>query len=183
MLRCHCEPGHAMRAPAATQEPAMAAVPDPVSTLLDKALVAELTVVDDHGRPVTYPLIPLWDGDKVYLTSSTLFSRKLEHITGNPKVSLSITDPISIGGSDRPRHDPGRRPRHRGGPARRLGAAPADLGGEGAVHRRLPQGARGAAAVLRASADRDHAAARPRTGPTATPDLAPIVTTLDEEAA
>ena len=27
------------------------------------------------------------------MTSSTLFSRKLEHIRGNPKVSLSITDP------------------------------------------------------------------------------------------
>ena len=77
----------------------MATVPDPVSALLDKALVAELTVVDGHGRPVTYPLIPLWDGDKVYLTSSTLFSRKLEHIKGNPKVSVSITDPIATGGS------------------------------------------------------------------------------------
>ncbi len=76
----------------------MATVPDPVSALLDKALVAELTVVDGHGRPVTYPLIPLWDGGKVYLTSSTLFSRKLEHIKANPKVSLSITDPIAVGG-------------------------------------------------------------------------------------
>jgi general stress protein 26 len=77
----------------------MATVPDPVSALLDKALVAELTVVDGLGRPVTYPLIPLWDGDKVYLTSSTLFSRKLEHIKANAKVSLSITDPIATDGS------------------------------------------------------------------------------------
>ena len=77
----------------------MATVPDPVSTLLDKALVAELTVVDGHGRPVTYPLIPLWDGERIYLTSSTLFSRKLEHIKGNPKVSVSITDPIATDGS------------------------------------------------------------------------------------
>lgn len=77
----------------------MATVPDPVSALLDKALVAELTVVDGHGTPVTYPLIPLWDGEKVYLTSSTLFSRKLEHIKGNPKVSVSITDPVATDGS------------------------------------------------------------------------------------
>ena len=40
-----------MRAPAATQEPAMAAVPDPVSALLDKALVGELTVVDAPAGP------------------------------------------------------------------------------------------------------------------------------------
>ena len=76
----------------------MATVPEPVTKLLEAALVGELTVVDATGHPVTYPLIPLYDGDKIYLTSSTLFSRKLEHIKANPKVSLSITDPIAVGG-------------------------------------------------------------------------------------
>jgi general stress protein 26 len=76
----------------------MATLPEPVERLLESALVGELTVVDSAGRPVTYPLIPLYDGEKVYLTSSTLFSRKLEHIKGNPKVSVSITDPIAVGG-------------------------------------------------------------------------------------
>ena len=77
----------------------MAPMPTPVAELLDKALVGELTVVDANGRPVTYPLIPLWDGERVYLTSSSLFSRKLEHIRGNAKVSLSITDPVAVGGA------------------------------------------------------------------------------------
>ena len=76
----------------------MATVPEPVEALLDAALVGELTVVDSSGHPVTYPLIPLYDGEKIYLTSSTLFSRKLEHIKANPKVALSITDPIAVGG-------------------------------------------------------------------------------------
>ena len=76
----------------------MAAMPGPVEELLTAALVGELTVVDPTGRPVTYPLIPLWDGTHVYMTSSTLFSRKLEHIDGNPHVSVSITDPVSVGG-------------------------------------------------------------------------------------
>src|SRR5918994_6050790 len=75
------------------------AIPEPVEQLLETALVGELTVVDLKGRPVTYPLIPLWDGEKVYLTSSTLFSRKLEHIRANPRVALSITDPVAVGGS------------------------------------------------------------------------------------
>jgi hypothetical protein len=80
----------------------MATLPEPVEQLLDVALVAELTVIDAAGRPVTYPLIPLYDGERVYLTSSTLFSRKLGHIKRNGRVSLSITDPISVGGrSDR----------------------------------------------------------------------------------
>jgi general stress protein 26 len=76
----------------------MAAIPEPAAELLERALVAELTVVDATGRPVTYPLIPLWDGDHIYMTSSTLFSRKLEHIAANPKVAVSVTDPVSVGG-------------------------------------------------------------------------------------
>ena len=77
----------------------MATMPDPVSRLLEAALVGELTAIDSHGRPVTYPLIPLWDGARIYLTSSALFSRKLEHIRVNPRVSLSITDPVAVGGA------------------------------------------------------------------------------------
>jgi nitroimidazol reductase NimA-like FMN-containing flavoprotein (pyridoxamine 5'-phosphate oxidase superfamily) len=53
----------------------MGALPDAVEALLDVALVGELTVVDRDGRPVTYPLIPLYDGEHIYLTSSALFSR------------------------------------------------------------------------------------------------------------
>ena len=76
----------------------MATLPEPVERLLEAALVGELTVVDDRGRPITYPLIPLYDGERIYLTSSTLFSRKLEHIRANPRVALSITDPVALGG-------------------------------------------------------------------------------------
>lgn len=76
----------------------MGALPEPVESLLDAALVGELTVVRSDGRPVTYPLIPLYDGHHVYMTSSVLFSRKLDHIRANPRVSVSITDPVAVGG-------------------------------------------------------------------------------------
>lgn len=76
----------------------MATLPEPVERLLEAALVGELTVVRSDGRPVTYPLIPLYDGERIYLTSSALFSRKLDHIRANPRVGLSITDPIAVGG-------------------------------------------------------------------------------------
>lgn len=76
----------------------MATMPTAVAELLDKALVGELTVIDSNGRPVTYPLIPLWDGERVYMTSSTLFSRKLQHLKGNARVSVSITDPQAVDG-------------------------------------------------------------------------------------
>jgi hypothetical protein len=78
----------------------MTRLPQPVEDLLDRALVGELTVVRPDGRPVTYPLIPLRDGDRVVLTSSTLFSRKLEHIGANPRVAFSITDPVAVGGAE-----------------------------------------------------------------------------------
>ncbi len=76
----------------------MGHLPEPVEQLLDAALVGELTVVNRAGRPITYPLIPLYDDGRVYLTSSTLFSRKLEHIERDPRVSVSITDPVAVGG-------------------------------------------------------------------------------------
>lgn len=73
-------------------------LPQPVRELLDVALVGELTVVRPDGRPVTYPLIPLFDGERIYMTSSVLFSRKLEHLKRDARVSVSLTDPVALGG-------------------------------------------------------------------------------------
>ena len=161
----------------------MATMPTPVAELLDRALVAELTVVDARGRPVTYPLIPLYDGEKLYMTSSTLFSRKLEHIDANARVAVSITDPISVGGrTDRATIQ---------GDARIIAEDP-----HGGWERLLPiweakepaivyvpQGAGRVAACSssgRSSRSRRGASC---TGPTAAPQRAPEVTTLSEEAA
>ena len=74
-------------------------LPGPVERLLDVALVGELTVIGRDGRPITHPLIPLYDGEHIYLHSSTLFSRKLEHIKHNPRVSLSLSDPVAMRGN------------------------------------------------------------------------------------
>jgi general stress protein 26 len=71
-------------------------LPAPIEELLETALVAELTVIDPSGRPVTHPLIPMYDGELIYLTSSILFSKKLEHIKANSKVALSISDPLAV---------------------------------------------------------------------------------------
>ena len=74
----------------------MGALPAPIEELLESALVGELTVIDDKGRLVTHPLIPLYDGERIYMTSSVLFSRKLEHVKANPRVSVSISDPNAV---------------------------------------------------------------------------------------
>jgi general stress protein 26 len=73
----------------------MGVLPKPIEDLLNVALVGELTVLDPQGRPVTYPLIPLYDGNRIFMTSSVLFSRKLEHIKNDPRVSVTISDPVA----------------------------------------------------------------------------------------
>jgi general stress protein 26 len=76
----------------------MSWLPSPVVELVEAALVTELSVVRPDGRPMTYPLIPLWDGERILMTSSVLFSRKLEHLKADPRVSLSFSDPVALGG-------------------------------------------------------------------------------------
>jgi hypothetical protein len=73
-------------------------LPAPVERLLETALVGELTVIRPDGRPITHPLIPLYDGERIYLHSSTLFSKKLEHVKRNPRVALSLSDPVAMKG-------------------------------------------------------------------------------------
>jgi hypothetical protein len=75
-------------------------LPPEVVELIDAALVTELSLVRSDGRPVTYPLIPLWDGERILMTSSILFSRKLEHLKADPRVSLSFSDPVALGGRE-----------------------------------------------------------------------------------
>jgi general stress protein 26 len=76
----------------------MAWLPQPVERLLNEALVGELTVVGPGGRPITHPLIPLYDGERILMHSSTLFSKKLEHIKADPHVAVALTDPIAMRG-------------------------------------------------------------------------------------
>lgn len=71
-------------------------LPDPVERLLGDALVAEVTVIGRNGRPITHPLIPLYDGERIYVHSSTLFSRKLEHLKRDPRISVALTDPVAM---------------------------------------------------------------------------------------
>ena len=70
-----------------------------IERLLKSCLVAELTHQDEQGRLMTDPLIPLWDGEHILFTSSILFSRKLERIKRDPRVAVSISDPVACPGA------------------------------------------------------------------------------------
>ncbi len=70
----------------------MPALPLPAEDVFRRALVCEFTVINTAGRPITHPMIPLYDGERIYLHSSILFSKKLDHIKANPRVSVAVTD-------------------------------------------------------------------------------------------
>lgn len=74
-------------------------LPEPVVRLLEVALVGELTVIRPDGRAITHPLIPLYDGERILMHSSTLFSKKLEHVKANPRVAVSLSDPVAMKGN------------------------------------------------------------------------------------
>jgi general stress protein 26 len=74
----------------------MGVLPDDVERIVTAALVSELTVVSSSGRPITHPMLPLYDGSKLWFHSSILFSKKLRHLRDNPKVSVSISDPRAV---------------------------------------------------------------------------------------
>lgn len=80
----------------------MGRLPGDVEGVLRAALVGEFTVIDPTGTPITHPMIPLYDGDLLYVHSSVLFSRKLRHVRANPKVALAVTDPAAF--TDGPFH-------------------------------------------------------------------------------
>ena len=69
----------------------------PVDELLAAALVCEMTVVGAKGQPVTHPLIPLWDGERIYMTSSVLFSKAGAH-QAEPEGERGGDRPVATGG-------------------------------------------------------------------------------------
>ncbi|HEY1167480.1 MAG TPA: pyridoxamine 5'-phosphate oxidase family protein [Candidatus Limnocylindrales bacterium] len=75
----------------------MRALPYPIARLIDAARVGELTVIGPDGSPITYPMVPLLWGDRIFMTSSVLDSTKIAHIKANPRVSFSVTNPEGLG--------------------------------------------------------------------------------------
>ena len=43
------------------------AIPERIERILDGALVCEFTVISRVGHPISHPMIPLYDGEKLYL--------------------------------------------------------------------------------------------------------------------
>ena len=76
----------------------MIQVPGWVGDVFDHYLTCEFTTVA-NGRPVTFPLLYFYEADsgKFTVTSSILFSKKVEHMKEDPKVSLLFSNPEGSG--------------------------------------------------------------------------------------
>jgi len=76
----------------------MIQVPGWVGDVFDHYLTCEFTTVA-NGRPVTFPLLYFYEADsgKFTVTSSILFSKKVEHMKKDPKVSLLFSNPEGSG--------------------------------------------------------------------------------------
>jgi len=72
--------------------------PDWVRDVFERYLICEFTSID-NGKPVTFPLLFFYDANppRFAVTSSILFSRKIEHMKKNPKVSLLFSNPEGSG--------------------------------------------------------------------------------------
>ena len=72
------------------------APPNWVQDVFDRYLICEFTSID-NGKPVTFPMLFFYDQNKFVVTSSILFSKKIEHLKRNPKVSLLFSNPEGSG--------------------------------------------------------------------------------------
>ena len=70
----------------------MAAIPDDLKDLLDKAALAHVATVTPKGSPRTSPMWFEWDGEHVLL-SHTKARAKYRDVQANPRIALSIADP------------------------------------------------------------------------------------------
>jgi general stress protein 26 len=72
----------------------MIRVPAWVQETFDNYLVCEFTTIKNN-KPITLPLLPFYvpETGKLVVTSSILFSKKIEHMKENPKVSLLFSNP------------------------------------------------------------------------------------------
>jgi len=73
-------------------------VPSWANDVFENYLICEFTTIS-NGKPVTYPLLYFYEPSTglFTVTSSILFSRKIENIKDNSKVSLLFSNPTGSG--------------------------------------------------------------------------------------
>lgn len=65
-------------------------IPEEYESVIDGALVCSFSVRKPNGRISTHPMIPLYDREngRIYVTSSILFSKKVEYVKRDGRVGI-----------------------------------------------------------------------------------------------
>jgi len=73
-------------------------LPLDIEKLFEEALVAEFALLDNKNNIHIHPMLPLYKQgmQKIIFTSSVLFSKKLEYIKSNPKVSVFFNNEAGV---------------------------------------------------------------------------------------
>src|SRR5882724_2920532 len=81
-----------------------ASLPDEVQQVFDRFITTELTTVDRHGQPITWPVTPYYgQGDPcIDVTTGLGYPKKANDARKNPKVALLFSDPTGSGLTDPP---------------------------------------------------------------------------------
>jgi hypothetical protein len=76
-----------------------ASLPAEVQRAFERFITTELTTLDRHGHPITWPVIPYYSagGPCIDVTTGLGYPRKANDARRNPKVSLLFSDPTGSG--------------------------------------------------------------------------------------
>jgi len=81
-----------------------ASLPTEVQSVFDRFITTELTTIDAHLQPITWPVTPYYHpGDAcIDVTTGLGYPKKAEDARANPKVALLFSDPTGSGLADAP---------------------------------------------------------------------------------
>jgi hypothetical protein len=76
-----------------------ATLPHAVQEVFQRFVTTELTTVDSHGRPITWPVTPFYDpgDDCIRVTTALGFPKKARDAARNPRVALLFSDDTGSG--------------------------------------------------------------------------------------
>jgi hypothetical protein len=81
-----------------------ASLPQELQAVFDRFVTTELTTVDKHGQPITWPVIPYYTpgGPCIDITTGLGYPKKANDARENPLVAMLFSEPIGSGLSDPP---------------------------------------------------------------------------------
>ena len=81
-----------------------ASLPQAVQSVFDRFITTELTTIDRHGQPITWPVTPYYSlgAPCIDVTTGLGYPKKANDATANPLVALLFSDPTGSGLNEAP---------------------------------------------------------------------------------